>query len=254
MRDNFKLEDNYNKKNNNKDNLILLIIIFVSFCVIVFVSIYLITRNNVNFISKIDKDKDYVYTIKQEENPYEESKYDKVPIINLNDNKISVINESILDKYMEVTKQIQYDYNYEFSKSKNILSLKITYAYFETEYSEMPVRYFNTYNIDLKTGNILSDDEIYDMYNLDRSKVDMFLQSKFNGFYNDLVNSKFYSEEQCNYDCFLKNRGISSDYLNNVSLYIKDGSLIAYKFFNIKSKYKEERYFKNFDYKFIVKK
>ena len=158
----FKLDNNYNKKkSNNKHKLVL---IFV-FCVIILFVLYFIfsyyQRNSLS-VEKMDVNKDYVYTIKKVENSFQEDSYDLVPKINLKGQKFSSINEEIMNNYLSVSNNDDYDYSYEFNKSGNILSLKVTYAYFKDN-SIYPIRYFKTFNINLKNGKILSDEEILKM-------------------------------------------------------------------------------------------
>ena len=253
MKDSFKLEDTYGKKKKANNNF--LIYFLIGIIIISFIG-YIIFNNvisSINYISKKDENKEYVYMVEHQSNMHEEGIVDKIPVINLDLETIDELNNSIMNNYLEVSKKGEYDYSYEYSKSENILALKITYAYFQSNTSMYPMRYFETFNIDLKTGKILTDDEILKKYNLSKERVNIFIGSKFKGFYNDLVDAKYYTEQECNYKCFLKNRGISDNYLNGVSYYIEDGSLTAFKYFYTYSDYNEEEYFKNENYQFIVK-
>lgn len=253
MSDSFKLEDNYNKKKSNNKNKIVLIFVFcvIILCVLYFIFFYY-QKNNFG-VEKIDTSKNYIYTVKKVENAFQEDSYDLVPKINLKGEKYSSINEQIMDNYLTVSNNSDYDYSYEYSKSDNILSLKITYAYFKDN-SIYPIRYFKTFNIDLKNGKILSDEEILKMYGISKEKLNVFLEAKFRSYYKDLIKYKYYTEDECDYDCFLKLRGISSDYLDGISFYIEKGSLNLFKYYYTFSEYEEEQYFTDTTYKFIVKK
>ena len=68
-----------------------------------------------------------------------------------------------------------------------------------------------------------------------------------------MVNQNYFSQEECNYDCFLKYRNVSN-YLDNVNYYVKDGKLYVYKPFVIYSIYDEEEYFTEDSYKFLIAK
>lgn len=256
MRDSFKLEDNYNKKaGKSKANrhlsylllLILLILVFIGYL------IYYYFQNKV-YVSKINDNKNYVYTIMKNENTYQEGKYDKIPKININSSQVKKINAAIIDNYNDVSKRIEYDYYYKFNISENILSLLIAYAYYQSETDSEPIRNFETINIDLRTGKILNDDDILKKYNLTKNQINEYLSIKFLDFYNGLVKNKYFTEKECNYECFMKNRKISDNYLNGVNFYIENKSLIAYKFFYTVSPYNEQYYFNSDDYKFIIKK
>ncbi|MBO5414681.1 MAG: hypothetical protein J6A17_03530 [Bacilli bacterium] len=254
MRDSFKLENNNKKKNNKQNSNLLILIVCGLIAVVCFGSYFIMNHINkeVVYVEKKDSSKEYVYTIKKEENTFDEGTYYEVPSINLNGEQIDKINESILNKYDEVSKNSEYDYSYEFNKSDNILAVKVTYAYYPNKNARYPIRYFDTYNIDLVDGKVLTDEEILDLYDVSSKEVNLFLKSKFKKYYTDLVNNKFYTERQCNYKCFLKNRGISDNYVNSTSYYIDKGSLTAFKYFYIYSDYEEEKYFKNTNYQFII--
>lgn len=259
MRDSFKLEDNYNKKKRNKkknkNNDLFFIIVFIIIVSLVFFTCVLVLNiSGLNYIQKANKNKDYIYTIKKEQNPYQEDTYDKVPKINLSGENIENINKKILLNYEQVSSKTEYNYAYKFSKSKGILSLLITYAYYLTDSDAEPTRYFETVNIDLKTGNILNDDDILKKFNLKSSQINDYLGIKFYSIYTDLIRLKYFTKKECDYKCFLKNRQISDNYLNGVNFYVEKGSLVAYKFFYTNSSYGEQDYFKTDDYKFIIKK
>lgn len=255
MRDSFRIEDNYKKKSHkkNKGKHLTIILIMLLVLIILGLLIYYFSYNEV-YISKIDNSKDYIYTVSTKENIYQEGKYDKIPKININNNKIQKINDAIINNYNDVSKKVEYDYYYKYSKSKNILSLLVAYAYYQSETDNEPVRNFETINIDLKTGNILNDDEILKMYHLTKNQVNDYLGVKFLNFYNGLVKNKYFKKKDCSYECFLKNRRISDNYLNGVNFYIENNSLIAYKFFYTVSSYNEQYYFNTNDYEFIIKK
>lgn len=256
MRDSFKLEDNYNKnKNKKRNNEIFLIIIFISVVALVFFAcVVVVNLSGLNYVKKENKNKNYIYTIKREKNPYQEDTYDKIPKININSEKIKNINQKILLNYEQVSAKTEYNYDYKYSKSRGILSLLITYAYYLTDNDDEPTRYFETINIDLKTGNVLNDSDVLKKFNLTKNQVNDYLSVKFYNIYTDLINHKYFTKKECDYKCFLKNRQISDNYLNGVNFYVENGSLVAYKFFYTYSSYEEQDYFKADDYKFIIKK
>ncbi len=259
MRDSFKLEDNYKKEKKKKtkqqNNDKSLIFIFIVVALIVFLLGYLILKfTGLNRIPKTDSNKDYVYTVKKIKNSYQDNVYDKIPKINLGGKTIENINKNILLNYQQVSSKIEYNYKYEFNVSKNILSLLISYAYYLSDSDKEATRYFETINIDLKTGEVLNTDDVLNKFHLTKKRVNDYLGVKFYSMYTDLINHKYFTKRQCDYNCFLKNRQISNNYLNGLSLYIEDGSLFGYKFFNTYSIYNEQDYFKVDDYKFIIKR
>lgn len=248
----FKLEEKENnKKRKRKVSIKLLVILGIAiFLVICFV---MFLYHHFFYISKVNKNKDYIYTARQDVNYSQDNVYSKMPKINLEGKKFDTINQKIEEKYLSVISQKEYDYEYEFNKSKNILSLKISHSYFENS-NLNPKRYFKTYNINLNDGHIYTNKELLEKYHITEKKLNSYLEYKFKSYYNDLIKYKYFTKEKCNYDCYLKNRGITSNYLEDINLYVKNGSLTLYKFFYTYSSFEEEGYFSNPTYRFIIKK
>ena len=90
MRDSFKLENNNKKKNNKQNSNLLILIICGLIAVICFGSYFIMNYMNkeVVYVGKKDASKEYVYTIKKEENTFDEGTYYEVPSINLNGEQI----------------------------------------------------------------------------------------------------------------------------------------------------------------------
>ena len=67
-------------------------------------------------------------------------------------------------------------------------------------------------------------------------------------FYNELSSKGVYHDE-CDYSCFLYQRGITKDnYLTDSYYYIKNGDLYLLKAFKIYSPFREEEYFSTSDF------
>lgn len=248
----FKLEEKENtKKRKRKVSIKLfgMIGIFIFFFILLVMFFY----QNYFHLSKVNKNKDYIYTARQDVNYSQDDVYSKMPKINLEGKKFAAINKRIEENYLSVVSQKEYDYEYEFNKSKNILSLKISYSYLEADKLN-PKRYFKTYNINLNDGHLYTNRELLDKYHITEKKLNSYLEYKFKSYYHELIKYKYFTKEQCNYDCYLKNRGITNNYLEDINLYVKDGSLTLYKFFYTYSSFEEEGYFSNPTYRFIIKK
>lgn len=248
----FKLEEkDNNRKRKRQASIKLLIMLAIAiFCIFFLV---VILYHQFFYISKKEKDKDYVYTVRSDVNNSQDGVYTKMPRINLEGKKFDIINKKIEENYLSVISQNEYDYDYDFNKSNNILALKISYSYFEVG-KLYPKRYFKTYNINLNDGHIYTNKELLDKYHITEKKLNSFLEYKFKSYYQDLIKYKYFTEKECNYDCYLKNRGITSDYLEDIHLYVKGGSLTLYKFFYTYSSYEEEGYFSDPTYRFVIKK
>ena len=60
-------------------------------------------------------------------------------------------------------------------------------------------------------------------------------------YYNNLVKNKKINKSECNYNCFLNNRGINKNYIDNIVYYIRDGKLIVFKPITFIPLYEEEK-------------
>lgn len=258
MAHSFKLSKNLDSKKNKKmDYSLILMIVFILIAILSMVICFVILnkKEEVIYIDKKNAKKDYVYTIKKDINQTADGITNEIPTININNSKIENINNKILTNYNNVLSSLsEYDYSYEYSVNdkKHILSLIVKYSYIPENFDKM-VTYFDTYNIDLLTGDIISDDDLLKRYEVTKDKLSQFIEAKFENYYREIVRKKYYTKEECNYACFLKNRGLTDDYLKGVSLYVKDNSLIMYKFFFTVSKYHEEEYFANNSYDIVIK-
>ncbi len=258
MAHSFKLENNL-KKNKKKDNSLLYTIIFSVIAVISIVMYFIINsdKGQDSYIAKADASKDYVYTIKTVQNMHNESDevgYDKVPSINLKGTQYDDINNEIMTQYEKLEAEGNYIYyQYQFNQSDDILSLVIKYMYYPIE-SIYPIINFTTYNIDLVTGEVLDDESLLKRYNVTSDQIKVYLKSTFQGYYDDIIKNNLYTKKECNYDCFLKNRGITTNYLEDISFYVDDGKLTLFKYFYRDSDYNEATYFEEPTYQFLIKK
>lgn len=257
MRHSFRLEDNNDSKKTRMDYSLILMVFFILMAVVCLI-IYLVmkSQSSDNTIQKQDTSKSYVYTSKKIENENSESattEYDKIPAINLKGKKYQQINNEILDNYNHLVKSSNHiHYGYQFNQSKNILSLMVNYTYYPAQVI-YPIIHFDTYNIDLKSGKVLTDQELLKIYNVSEKQIQVYMEAKFKKYYSDIVKSGYYTKKQCNYDCFLKNRGISNDYLAETSFYVEDGKLTLFKYYYRDSVYNEIEFFKDDSYQFLIR-
>ena len=266
----FKLNSNDNKVKNKKVkmdySLIIMIVCILVAIICIIISIVLsvnskklsnetIVNNNdnISYIEKEDATKEYVYTIEKNINTTQEETYDEVPYINISTKDVEKINKEIKDKYLLVSKKTEYGYSYKYSEGNGILSLLIEYIYSPVQNS-YPVSFYKTYNVDMKTGTIIKPKEVLSRYNITVDELKIFVASRFQKYYDDIVKKGYYKDKSCDYNCFLQNRGITTDYLKGVSLYVDNGELTLYKFFYKNSDYDEGNYFDNISYQIVVKK
>lgn len=169
------------------------------------------------------------------------------PVINLQGENIKSVNEEIVDLYDSKGKNSNFSYTYNISK--DTLSLLIAkYTYVDN------VKYINytSYNIDLNTMTRLTDEQIYQMFEIDEETLRVFVSSKFLNMYADMLDKNYIDGNKCDFDCFIYNCNFQ-DYLEDNVFYIEDNHLILYKFFNTNTKYNYADYFNDESYSFIVK-
>ena len=172
-------------------------------------------------IKKLDSNKELVYTIKDFE-------YVKMPFINIDSTYVSLVNEEIKKLYDEAVNNTTNTYgestnliymDYEKYSNDDLLSINLKYGYG----ANSPTVYNNyTYNIDLKTGNKLSFEELYKkigftkdnieekIHNAITNKIETTIDSYNNYSYPDNKNLETTTAE--NYEEF--DRLLSNNYLN----------------------------------------
>lgn len=165
-----------------------------------------------------------------------------IPYINIKN--FSTVNENInnfVNKYKDEEDIISYDYEV----NGVILSLIISAIY---EDEEVPSVSFLSYNINLEQGKVISDSRLIDYYGLNTDNIEEIVKDNFGEHYKKEIKKGYIIEEECNFDCYLGNRG---EY-HNYAYYISDGNLYAYVPFDIYSVYGEENYFKDEDFKMFL--
>lgn len=224
-----------------------LIIAGASFLVLLLIIIVFIQKSSENYNNiKVDKNNYLIYSkIEKPDKNY--SKY--VPYINIKSNAVVFANQDIdnfVSTYINSDKTM---ITYEYDINGVILSVVVKVMDFSNEYA--PTVNFRTYNINLKTRQVLNDDEILTLFQTNTDTVSSSIRGVFEKYYNDLVNEGYYVQSECDYDCFLKYRDVYN-YMDNVHYYIKDGDLIAYKPFVFYSILGDEEYFEAKDFEFLL--
>lgn len=255
MNHSFKLSKNLDNKNKTDYSLLFMIIFIILAVVFITMSLIITMKKSeekvdVN-VEKIIPSKDYVYTVEKQENVTREDEYDEIPYINLDGDKYKEINQEIVNNYQKLKNTFEYDYSYQYSISKNILSIIIFSKYIKEE-GVFSVESYKSYNIDLSEDKVLSDDELLEKYKLTKENLNSLLRARFEAYYKDTVREGYYTEEECSYECFIKNRGLTPSYLDGVSLYVENNDLYAYKYFYKDSDYDEGKYFDSIDYKIVI--
>ena len=234
------------KKKNKKDQKTAAIII-VAIAVIAMIA-YSFHSNNVknyNYIKESWFD-DLVYTYYYDDrNEY----IKEIPYVNIKGEQFTEINNQIKTfstKFTELNRAI---ITYDYSITNQVLSIIIKAINYETNYASKAE--FISFNINIKTLQVYTDQDIIDMYNINAGYVNDRIKNQFQQYHKEIVEQKYYSIQQCNYSCFLKWHNID-DYMDDIAYYISGGKLYVYKPFVFATIFGEEEYFKDEHFVFLI--
>lgn len=173
----------------------------------------------------------------------------EVPYINIKGEQITEVNnqiETFSTKYTNLSRAI---ITYDYSITGQILSVIVKAINYETNYASEAE--FISYNINLKTQQVYTNQEILDLYNINAGYVSDRIKNQLQQYHKDIIKEKYYSLQQCNFTCFLKWRNIE-DYSKGIAYYISAGKLYVYKPFVFASIFGEEEYFKDKHFVFLI--
>ena len=237
-----------NKFSNLEDSTKKAIIIGGAIFLIVLLIVgYNASRSSDNF-NNIKKDKgNYLVYSKIEKSEGDYPQY--VPDINIKSDIIDQVNDDIdsfVGNYLGSDKAL---ITYEYNINGIILSVVLKVINYKEDYA--PEIYFRTYNINLNTRELISNESLLSFFEIDETKVSSTIEEGFKGYYADLVKEGYYIPEECDYKCFLGYRDVSN-YLDNVNYYVKNGNLIAYRPFVFYSIFGDEEYFEAKHFEFLL--
>lgn len=203
--------------NNKPKTIILLFLIIFSIIIII------INKNNDNKNKNFNNQK-YIYTSETTEINGITS---KLPYINIKGDDIDIINKNIATKYYTEEMLGERYINYEYYINKNIVSLLVIYQYIESE--SILSEEIDFYNINIRNGKILSNDEMFNLYNIDKNYVKEKVLDSVKEYYDYEVEKNYIND--CDLNCF-ENR-ISNNLLEEINYYVKDNNLYAYLSFKV---------------------
>lgn len=236
-----------------KKNMTLLLAIFFAGISIILLIMWFVDNSNNGDYSKIKSvlDQDYVY-IKEKLYDSNLKTYVDVPYLNINSEDAIKINENILDNYKKIITNVGYSCNYNFYiSSNNILSLVISAKYSEPDNTLYETYKYFTYNYDLKKNKYLDDEEILKIFDVNKEKVEAFLENKFFNSYYLLVDKDIIDSSECSFKTFLENKEINN-MLDDVSYSIENDSLIVYRPFAITPAFDDDKYFDENNFRYII--
>ncbi len=199
----------------------------------------------------INNDKDYRYddynyvTLKEEHDEYN-NLTSRLAEINITSSDAKEVNNMLESRYEEALNNEDDIYYYNYSINKEYLSLVTFYIYI---YNNNPKVDIETYNFDLKTNKLVSNEALLDEFNYTKDDIINTLKANLEDYYNKELESMYFTESECDFNCFLELRDIT-DYDSDIKLYVIDDKLVFYRSFNTYSKYGEEQFYRNEDFRF----
>ena len=225
-------------------------LVSISVFLIIFIIFYATQNGKSDNYNDIKEDKNnYLVYTKYEKKGKIYSVY--VPYVNIDSDIAKAVNEDIDLFVSEFINNKKSMVSYEYNINGIVLSLVIKIVDYDTNYAAQP--YFRTYNINLNTLELLSDEALLSYFNITEDDVEIAIENKFHDYYNKIVEEKYYVEDECSYNCFLKYREVSN-YLDRVVYYIDKGNLYVYKPFVFNSIFGEEDFFKEKHFKILIVK
>lgn len=228
------------KKKNKKNNYIYYILGSIIIFSVIVLLFYKKTEVFDTSAILLDQTKPVIYEAYKTENNI-------FPVINLQGEDIKRINKEIMD--LSDTKNKASNFEYMYNVSKDTLSLLIINNIYVDNVKHIN---YKSYIIDLNTLRELTNEEIYNKFEIDEETLRIFVSSKFLNYYADLIDAGYVDGNKCDFECFIYNCNFQ-DYLEDNSFYIEDNHLILYKYFNTYNKYNYDAFFTDESYRFVVK-
>ena len=233
------------RPNLNQQKTTLIIVVAVAIIAMLATSFHENNVKNYNYIKESWFD-DLIYT------SYYDDRNDyikEVPYINIKGEQVAEANAQIdafSSKYTNLNRAV---ITYDYSITGQIISIIVKAISYETNYASEAE--FISYNINLKTQQVYTEQDILDMYNINAGYVNDRIKNQFQQYHKDIIKEKYYSLQQCNFACFLKWHNIE-DYSKGIAYYISAGKLYVYKPFVFASIFGEEEYFKDEHFVFLI--
>ena len=219
-------------------------------CIILIIVFYFINNRKNNYSTiKEDNNKEIVYTILSKTD--DDIFIKKIPHLNLNLDIAEEINREVDEYISNLSDEEEATISYNYDINGDVLSYLIKMIDYSKD--EGPIAYFKSYNINLNTKSIVTDQELLDLFGYDYNDVEISISNKFQKYYKELVEQKYQDEEECDYDCFLEFREVEN-YLDDVVFYVSSGKLYAVRPFCFYSVKGEEEYFKEKHFWFLIEK
>lgn len=174
----------------------------------------------------------------------------RCPTISLDSDDAKEVNDEIEREYNSTVSSGKESFDFDYAVNKDYLSLVTFYIYLDRE-TNNPDVIINTYNFDLDSGALVNDSDLLDDFSYSYSDISNSLEKEMKSYYQQEVDSMYFSKEECDYNCFLDLRGIDN-YTDNVKLFVRDNKLVFYRKFNVYSRFLEDQFYRSEDFLFEI--
>lgn len=215
--------------------------IMLLFGLIIFILTLIFIRSvtNKNAKDKIVTNKEYIVTIK--ELSTKNNLKSEIPFINIKINNIDNINNEISKFIYNETIVFNRSVSYEYYVQKNeILSLLITSKEYLTT-NELALVKYKSYNIDLKSKKLLTNEELLQKYDLLQEDFDDLYTREMKQFYKDALVEEF-TDGYCDFEAYVKYHELDD---GQESYFVNNNEIYYYKDFLFSSILGDEEFFSN---------
>lgn len=177
-------------------------------------------------ISKIDEEKEIVYSIIDKSYEYTDKKVKvEIPAVNLDTEKIKELNSEIEKKYEDAISTneefVSREVTYKYYVNEDIISIVIKNSFLSGSYDTYMV-----YNIDSKNGEVLNNEDILKTKNIAvdeyEEKISKQISSKFEENYSTAKEMPGYEEAKS------KNNSKENCSLDNTQVYLREDGKLSY--------------------------
>ena len=171
-----------------------------------------------------------------------------LPEVEIDSSDAEATNSDLKNRYNQAIRTGNMQFTYQYSDGEKYLSLvAITNRIDPTTGYAYPT--FETYTFEKETGKLLTIGELYQLFGKTAAEAASSFEQTIKEYYQQELESMYFTEEMCDYNCFLNLRGIN-DYSSGIELYVENDELKFYRGFQVFSKYLEEQFYRNEDFKF----
>lgn len=187
------------------------------FVVLVFIITYLLL-----FTSKNNK---YISVKKSQDGS-------KLPQVNIKSNDGVAINEYLENLYNQYTKDKRNKFTYTYSSKGDILSILAIIDEFNND-ANTTIRKYMAFNINKKTGQYLSKEEIAELYQTDLGDIKNKVEQHLKTYYDKEAQEEYLVKEECDFSCYLSYLRAIDILTDQVVLVIEKNQLVAYTNFDV---------------------